>query len=164
MDKFGTASHCIYRKASGVTEHIENTPVLGIGLQQLPVLPLIDKETCFLSFQPINMEAQSVFPCYIIIGSTVYKAVFLSQVRLERQCCLTLVVNIVYPTFENFYKSLGYFVPADMKANAVSLHDRSLAIAINDKSRQIVSLAMNKTISVIVWIVSNADRLSHHKR
>lgn len=55
------SSHGIDREASGVAEHVEYTATFRIVFEQRSVVALVDKKSCFLSFQPVNAETQSVF-------------------------------------------------------------------------------------------------------
>ena len=48
-----------------------------------------------------------------------------------------------------------------MHANAVGLHHGSLSVAVYHQSRQAVSLAMNKSVGVVLIVVGNSDCQSH---
>ena len=132
-------------------------------LEQRTVVALIDKESCFLSLQPIYMEFQSVFESYIVLATANDKTVFLSEVGLIGKGCLTLVINILHPITHHLNKLLSNALALEMYAHAMSLHNGGRTIDVDDESRNIIALAMHETICVVGWIIDNTDGAAHKK-
>ena len=61
MDQSCTTTECIYRESSGVAKHIQYVFPPSIGFEQAPAVTLINKETGFLTLQPVNAKFQSIF-------------------------------------------------------------------------------------------------------
>ena len=75
MHQLCPSAHSIEREAAGIAEHIQHVFVPGVFFQQTAVFALVDEETGFLSFQPIDVEFQSVFHCDEILSLAVEVAV-----------------------------------------------------------------------------------------
>ena len=153
MNKVCSTSHGIERKTSSITEHIQDITSFCISLQQMAVLTLINKETRFLSFQPVYVELQSIFHCYIFRTSSLDKPILRrQQISLKRQCCFRLIVNIFNHISHYFWQSIGYFHAIYMHSCRMCLHNSCMIININDQSRQIVPLTMHQTIRIVLRI------------
>ena len=63
MDHFRSAPHGIERKATRITEHIQDRTIFGILLQELAILPLIHEESGLLPLQPVHIKLQSILQC-----------------------------------------------------------------------------------------------------
>ena len=50
-----------------------------------------------------------------------------------------------------------------MHTNTMRLHHGRLSIAVNNQSGEVVSLTMHQTVSIVQWIVSDTNSLSHLK-
>ena len=57
----GTATKCINRETTRITEHVENIASGGKLFKQQAVVTLVDEETSLLSGKPIDMEAKTLF-------------------------------------------------------------------------------------------------------
>ena len=60
MNQLRPPAHGIKREASGVAEHVEHRASAGIAFKQGAVVPLVDKESGLLPFQPVYVETQTV--------------------------------------------------------------------------------------------------------
>ena len=159
-----SAAHGVNREAPCVAEHIQYALPLCIVFEQQSVLTLVNKEARFLPFQPVDMEFQAVFNRSIIVSMPVNKTVFLSQCGLERQRCLTFIINIPDALAHHVNKHLAYLLTANMHAYAVGLHHCCRAVAINNQSGQTIALAMYQPVRVIVRIICHTNTFPHRKR
>ena len=164
MHNLGTASHGIDREASRIAEHVKHALALGIVLKQGAIFTLVNKESCLLAFEPVDMKLQSVLHGHIVIGVSIKEPVFLMEVFLHRQCRLTLVEHIFYSAFHHLEQRLADPVTAVVHAHAVRLNDSGLTVAIDDEPGEIVALSMNEPICIVVRIVSNPDANTHIER
>lgn len=136
MHNLGTASHGIDREASRIAEHVKHALALGIVLKQGAIFTLVNKESCLLAFEPVDMKLQSVLHGHIVIGVSIKEPVFLMEVFLHRQCRLTLVEHIFYSAFHHLEQRLADPVTAVVHAHAVRLNDSGLTVAIDDEPRR----------------------------
>ena len=157
----GSATHGIERESPCVAEHIEHPLALGVLFQQGTVLALVDEEAGFLSLEPVHMKAQSILYSRVVGASTINKTVFLPEVSLKRQRGLALIIYIMYVVAHHPDKRLCHLVAAHVHANAVSLHHGCIAINVYHQSGQIVALAMNKTVGVVVGVACYAYGKPH---
>ena len=130
-------------------------------LQKASVVALVNEETSFLTFQPIDMELQAILKSHVILASANQEAVFLIQVGLERKRRLALVVNILNLAVHHIHDSLGYLLSAHMHSNGMSLHNDGASVAVDNQSRQIVAFAMNHSICCVVGSASHTDASAH---
>ena len=147
VNSLSLTSHRINRKSSGIAEHVEHTLSLGIMLEQRTVLTLIYKETGFLTSQPVDMEFQPILYSYIVSITSQDKTILLSEISLIRQGGLTLIVDVFQCIAHHLLQGIGNLHAANMHSHTVSLHDSCRTIAVDNKSRQVISLTMNQTIS-----------------
>ena len=77
------------------------------------------------------------------------------------QCGLAFIVDILDARAHHLGQLLGNLHTTQVHADAVGLHDGSLAIDINDESRQQVALTMHQTVGVVLRIVGHADGDTH---
>ena len=73
----GTTPHGVHGKASGIAEHIQDRTPFSIFLQQGTVLALVDKKTCLLPFQPVDMEFQAILHGNIVLTLPVDPSILL---------------------------------------------------------------------------------------
>ena len=125
------------------------------------VLALVDEESGFLSFQPVNMKQQSVFHCHIFCASSKQESVFCRfQVGFKRKGCFTLIINILHHVAHNLLQCRSYLMAIHMHTCRVSLHNGSMVIKVDNQSRQIVSLTMNQTACIVSLIANQLQRNS----
>ena len=103
------------------------------------------------------MKQQPVLLGGILVTTSMYEAVLLSQVCLEGQRSLTFIVYVLDSVLHNLDKGCAHVHTAHVHANAMRLHYCRLAIAVDDKPRQVVTLAMHKAIGIVVIAVGNAE-------
>ncbi len=161
VNRLGIATHGIDRETAGIAEHVEHALALGIMLQQGAVLTLVYEETGLLTAQPVDMELQSVLHSHIIGITTQDEAILLTQVCLVWQGGLTLIVDVLQLFAHHLLQGLGYLHTADVHTHAVSLHDGSSTIAVDNESWQVISLAMHQSIGIVVRIVGDTHSQSH---
>ena len=161
MHEFGIASHGIYGKASGIAEHIQYALAFGIMFQKRTIFALIHKETGLLTSQPVDMEFQSILNSHIVSITTQNKSVFLTEISLEWQSSFTLIINILESVAHHFCKSLSYFHSVDVHTHAMRLHHGSLSVAVDNQSRQVITLTMHQSIGIIGSIVGNTHSDTH---
>ena len=89
------------------------------------IVSLVHKEARLLTFQPVNMESQSILMSHIITALSIEEAVFLTKLSLEGKRCLALVIDGFEALPHHFFESFGQFLSANMHTYAVSLHDGS---------------------------------------
>ena len=63
--------------------------------EQRTVFTLVNKETCLLSFEPIDVEFESILQSHILVSIAIDESILLSEFRLIRQCGLALVIYIL---------------------------------------------------------------------
>ena len=107
------------------------------------------------------MELQSVLHCHIVVASANDESVFLSEFSLVGQCCLALVVNVLYEAACNLHETAGNSHALLMYAHTMRLHHGSVAIDVYHKSRNVVALSMNQSVCVVLRIIHYADGPSH---
>ena len=78
MYQFGSSSHGIEGESACVAEHVQHLLSLGEAFKQRAVLTLVNKESCLLSLQPVNVELQSVFHRQVVVATSDNESVFLS--------------------------------------------------------------------------------------
>ena len=166
MHQIRSSAHGIERETAGIAEHIQYVPSLSVVFQQMTVLTLVDKETGFLSLEPVHMEFQSVFHGDILRTASLDETVLGSQqIRLERQGCFRLVVNVLDYIPHHFAQSIGNFHAIDMHAGRMSLHDRRMIVNVNDQSRQVIAFSVYQTIGIVLRVTdqsqSTAQILGH---
>ena len=66
-----SATHGVHRETSCVAEHVQYRAVFGVRLKQLAVFALVNEESGLLTAQPVDMELQTVFYCYVVLVATV---------------------------------------------------------------------------------------------
>ena len=159
MYQFSTTTHGINRESTGITEHIQHALTCRIFLKQRTVITLVYKESRLLSTKPVYIELQAVLKGHIIIRTAINKAVL--HIFHKRQRGLALVVHVVYTLTHYFYKLLGYLLATQVHTDAVCLHNRRAVVNIDNQSGQIVALAVNESISIVLWIIGNTDGLAH---
>ena len=69
MHGFRTACQRVDRESACVAEHVEHPASGAVTPQQFAVVALVHKKACFLSAQPVHMEAQAVFGGYVGVES-----------------------------------------------------------------------------------------------
>ena len=161
VNRLGIAAHGIDRETAGIAEHVEHALALGVMLEQGAVLTLIYEETGLLTAQPIDMELQSVLHSHIISIATQDEAILLAQVCLVWQGGLALVVDVLQLVAHHLLQRLGNLHTAYMHTHTVSLHHGSRTIAVDNETRQVISLAMHQSIGVVVWISGDTYRQTH---
>ena len=129
--------------------------------QKRTVFALIHKETGLLTSQPIDMEFQPILNSHIVSITTQNKSVFLTEISLEWQSCFTLIINILESVAHHFCKSLSYFHSVDVHTHAMRLHHGSLSVAVDNQSRQIITLTMHQSIGIIGCVVGDAHSDTH---
>ena len=149
--------HGIDTETACVAEHIEHLAPASIAFHQGTIVALVDEEACLLTLEPVDVEGQSVLVGNVVAALSPKEAVLLSELSLEGQRGFALVVNGFQLLAEDHPERLCQLMPADMHANAVSLHDCRCAIDVDDKPGQIVAFAMNQPIGVVPLPVGNAD-------
>ena len=111
------------------------------------------------------MKFQTVFYGNIILAATNDKSIVLLYIRLERQRRVTFIVYVLYFPIRHLMKSLGYLPTTLMHSEAVSLHYCRLAVAVDDKSWKVVTLAMHQSeCGILVFSLLsayNANTFSH---
>ena len=115
-------------------------------LEQGSVLALVDEEPGLLTLEPVDMKLQSVLNGYVIFGRTIDEAVLLTEIGLEGQRRLTLIIYGMKIIAHNIDKGLGNSLTTDVHPHAVSLHHGGIAIDIDYQSGEIVALAMNEAV------------------
>ena len=108
VNQLSSTTHSVYRESTCITEHIQYALTCRILLQQRTVITLVNKETSFLSTQPIHIEFQSVLKSHIIIRTAIDKAIL--HIIHKWQCGFTLIVNIIYTLTHYFNQLLSYFL------------------------------------------------------
>lgn len=161
MDQGSLTAHGIEREAARVTEHIEYFPAAGILFEQAAVFALVDEEACLLATQPIDMKEQSVFGGGIVMALAIEESVFLSEVGFERQGCFTLVKDMVDTTAHHLFQTTCYLYARHVHTHTVCLHHGRFAIAVDDKSGKVVSLAMNESEGIVVCHIGQTDGTTH---
>ena len=161
MNQLCPTPHGIEREATSVAEHIEHLLALGILFEKGAILTLVDEEARLLTSQIVNTELEAILQSNGIVSATIEEGVLLTEVGLERKGCLTLVIDILDARTHNLNQLLDYDILTHVHADRVSLHDSSIAIAVYNKAREIVALAMNQTIGVVGRIVGYTDILTH---
>ena len=153
--------HGIDAEAASIAEHVQHLTAMGISLYKGPILALVDEEARFLALEPVDMELQSVLYGYVIITLTKDEAILLTQGSLKGKGCLALVVNSLQVVAHNSFQGLGNLHATDMHTYAVGLHNGILSVDINDKARQVIALAMNQTVHIIICCACYAYALAH---
>ena len=159
MHKLSPTTHGIKRESTGITEHIQHLLACRETLQESTVLTLVNEETGLLASQPVDIEHQSILYSRIIIRAAIEEAVL--HIIHERQRGLALVIHILNTGTHHTHQLLGYLHTTEVHADAMSLHDGSLTVNIDDKPRQMVALAVNETIGVVLRIIGDTDGLTH---
>ena len=159
----GTTTHGVYREAACITEHVENRTILGILLKQASVFALVNKEAGFLATKPVDMKLQSVLHSHIVFVATIYKRVFMFHISFEGKRCFTLIIDVLYARPHNLNQRLADSVAHEVNAYTMGLHNGGRTITINHQARNVVALAMNQSIGVVVGIVGNRDCTTHVK-
>ena len=160
----GIASHRIDGETAGIAEHVEHALALGILLQKGAVVTLVNEEAGLLASQPVDMEFQSIFHRHIVGIATDDETILLTQVSLEWQGGLALVVDVLDAVAHHVLEGLCDFLAIHVHAHTMSLHHGSLAIAVNDQAWQVVALAMHQAISIVGRIVGYAHGDAHTER
>ncbi len=163
MHKLRTTTHGIERESACVAKHIKHTVTMAVLFEQLTVGTLIDKESGFLSFEPIYMKLESVFNSNIFGAATEQEPVLLSEFGLKRQCCLRLIEDVVDGIGHYGLQSLGYDMAIAMYADGVRLHHCCVPIDIDYEAREVIALAMHKPVSVVQGVGCHSDTATHIK-
>ena len=82
VDLCGTTTHGVDGESACVAEHIEYALALAVRFQQLAVFALVNEESRLLSFEPVDVELQTVFRSHVCFVTTYEETVFLMEVCL----------------------------------------------------------------------------------
>ena len=85
MYQFGIATHGINGETARVAEHIQYRAPVCIAFQQRTVFALVYKEACLLSFQPVDVEFQSLLHGYVVRAASFQEAILRIEVGFEGQ-------------------------------------------------------------------------------
>ena len=146
VHKLCPTPHGIERESPSIAEHIEHIASLSILLQERTVLTLVNKKACFLTTQPIDVEFQSILYGDVFGTSPVEEAVLWLHIWKRG---LTFIEDILYALPHHVHQLSCNLLPAQMHSYAMSLHNSSLPIYINNKPRQMVTLTMHQSIGII---------------
>ena len=159
MDELGPTPHSVKRKTASIAEHVEYALASGVAFEQGTIFALVDEETGLLTSEPVDIELQTVLKGDIIVGTAIDKAIL--HIVHKGQRGLALVIDILQTMAHDLDQLGGNGLAAKMHADAVGLHDGSMAIDIDDESWQQVALTMNEAVGVVVGIVGNTDGSAH---
>ena len=109
------------------------------------------------------MEFQPVLDGCIIVGTAHYKAVLLSQLSLEGKRGFAFVVDMLDAVAHDTDKTGSNRLAAEMNAHAMSLHHGRQSIAVDDQSRQVVTLAMHQSVGIVLRVICNTQGQAHLK-
>ena len=163
MHQLCFSAHGIDTESASVTEHIQDILSLRVTLNQTAVITLIHKESCLLTFQPVDMELKTILHGNIVVARAIYESILLSKSCLERKGGLTLVIDGFKLISHYLAQGFGNVMTVLMHAHAMSLHYGILGVNVNDKAGKIVALAMHKTVGVVVQHTGHADAFAHVK-
>ena len=163
MNQLCPTPHGINAEAASVTEHVEHPASFGIMLHKCTVVSLVHEEARLLTFQPVNVELQSILASNVIMTLSKEKTILLTKLSFEGKGCLALVVDSLQTLAHDLLQSLSQLHSADMHTNTMCLHDSCPAIDVYHQARQVVSLAMNQTENIIICSANHSNGLSHIK-
>ncbi len=161
VDKLRPTPHGVEREATGIAEHIKHLLAIRELFEQRAVVPLVNEEARLLSTKPIDVELQSVLHRNVVLAAANDETVLLSEVSLEWQRGLALVIHVLHPLAHHAEQLLGYALTLHVYAHTMSLHDSRLAINVDNQSRHVVALAMHEAVGVVHRVVDDADGAAH---
>ena len=150
MYNLGSAAQGVNRETACVAEHVEQLAPFGVLLEQGSVLALVDKESGLLATQPVDVELQTILGRYVACVAAHDVAVVLVYVCLVGEGGVRLVVDVLYLVAKAFLDCFGNVHAVHVHAHAVCLHDSGVAVDIDDEAREVVALAVNKTVGGVV--------------
>lgn len=153
----GSATHGVEGEASGVAEHVEYVFAVCVFFEQAAVFALVDKESGFLSFEPIDVEFQSVFQGDEVVGSAVEVAVVRVDGGFKREGGFRFVVYSVELPAHDFEQGFGYGFALEVHSYGMELGDCHSGVDVDDESRQVVSFAVNEAVYVVVRVANQPD-------
>ena len=129
------------------------------------VVTLIDKEACFLTFEPIDVEEKAVLHCHILCAASEEESVLCRfEIGLERECGLTLIIYVADGVAHHFLECLGYLVTIDVHSGRVCLHDGCMVVEIDDKAGKIVTFAVYKAAGIVGFCSDKTESLTEVTR
>lgn len=160
MDEVGTTAHSIERETTCVAEHIEDIATTGIVLEKRTVVALVDKETSFLTIEPVGVELESVFESnsFGFVANEV--AVDRFDRCFERHSAFGFVIYVLYGRYD-FDEEFGNDIFGIVHTNRVGLDDSSVAIDVDDKTREIVAFAVDEAVGIGVVGLGKMESNAH---
>lgn len=67
VDVVGSATEGIYTETASVAEHVEDVLATGIFFEKMTVVALVNEETGFLAFEPVDVELYAVLKSYVYV-------------------------------------------------------------------------------------------------
>lgn len=151
VDMIGAAAESINAEAAGVAKHIEHILAMGVFFKQRAIVTLIYKEACLLTFEPIDVELDAILLRNVDVGMSDKPSFLLaSDGSFVGEGSLALIVYVLHKTFSGFTERIGNLLSADVHADAMGLHDRSVAVDVDDESGQTVTFTMHEAEHRIV--------------
>src|SRR6056297_1392846 len=100
--RFTSSGSCIDRKATCIAKQVQHIGILGIMLQELTVLPLIDVEARFLTLCPVYTEGQAILLHRIICSESQQISFFPVYISFMRQGSSAFVIDRLEAAAQQF--------------------------------------------------------------
>jgi len=110
------------------------------------------------------MEAKAVLDSGIVVAATIYKSVLLTQVGLEGQRGLALVIDILDAVAHHADQGVAHSLAAHVHTHTVGLHHGGGTITVDDETRQIVALTVYESVGIVALVVGYAYGYTHLQR
>lgn len=157
MDGFRSSAHGVEGEASGIAEHVQYAFAFSVFFEQAAVFALVDKESGFLSFEPIDIEFQAVLQGDEIVGGAVQVTVVRVDGGFEGKGGFRFIVYGGELPAHHFEEGFGYDFTLEVHAYGVELGDGHSGVDVDDQSRQVVAFAVNETVNVVVRVSDKPD-------
>lgn len=157
VDGLRPSAHGVEGKTARVAEHIEYVFAFGIFFKQTAVFTLVDKESGFLSFQPVDIEFQPVFQGNEVVGRAVEIAVVRIDGGFKGKGGFRFVVYGGELSAHHFEQGFGYGFALEVHTYRMELGDGHSGVDVDDKSGKVVAFAVNKAVNIVVRVTDEPD-------